>query len=167
MLNLHTVSANTPAVNEATQFAYRAWRELFGSRANPEAMPADLARFEATYCQGEGCFLLARAPSGEVVASIGYRRYDHRFAALDFTPWRTAEVVRLFVAPRLRRAGVASALVSQLLAQAKAAGVQALYLHTHPFLPGALAFWQRQGFELLLTEAEPVWQTTHMARYHW
>jgi hypothetical protein len=37
-----------------------------------------------------------------------------------------------------------------------------LYLHTHPFLPGALGFWERQGFRIVDVESDPVWRTTHM-----
>ena len=45
---------------------------------------------------------------------------------------------------------------------AEAHGVEVLYLHTHPFLPGALEFWQGKGFAVLQREADPVWQTIHM-----
>ncbi|MNP68286.1 hypothetical protein D3C76_1642210 [compost metagenome] len=45
---------------------------------------------------------------------------------------------------------------------AEQAGVECLYLHTHPFLPGAIAFWERQGFVVIDVEQDPVWQTTHM-----
>ena len=39
-----------------------------------------------------------------------------------------------------------------------------MYLHTHPFLPGAIDFWLRQGFEVVDVDADPVWRTTHMQR---
>ncbi|AZE68210.1 acetyltransferase [Pseudomonas synxantha] len=42
--------------------------------------------------------------------------------------------------------------------------MEVVYLHTHPFLPGAIDFWIRQGFEVVDVEADPVWQTTHMHR---
>jgi hypothetical protein len=35
-------------------------------------------------------------------------------------------------------------------------------MHTHPFLPGAIGFWQKHGFEIVEQEEDPVWQTTHM-----
>ena len=37
-----------------------------------------------------------------------------------------------------------------------------LYQHTHPFLPGAIRFWEKQGFSLTDVETDPVWNTTHM-----
>lgn len=42
------------------------------------------------------------------------------------------------------------------------AGIQCPYLHTHPFLPGAITFWERQGFVIVDLEADPLWRTTHM-----
>ncbi|VVN43441.1 hypothetical protein PS624_05574 [Pseudomonas fluorescens] len=68
----------------------------------------------------------------------------------------------LFVVPSLRRSGVAGAIYRSLKDLALADGVEVIYLHTHPFLPGAIEFWQRQGFEIIDVDADPVWQTTHM-----
>ncbi|MBD8730189.1 GNAT family N-acetyltransferase [Pseudomonas sp. CFBP 13710] len=125
-------------------------------------VPDDLARFAEVYLgSAQGCFLLAWQ-AGQIVGSIGYLPYDQRFNQLQLPLEATVEVVRLFVSPSCRGAGVAKALYAALLAQARAAGVRTLYLHTHPFLPGAIAFWQKQGFEVLDVESDPVWQTTHM-----
>lgn len=125
-------------------------------------VPEDLARFDEVYLgDGRGCFLLAWQDS-QIVGAIGYLPYDRRFSQLRLPGTDTVEVVRLFVSPSCRGAGVAKALYAALLAQALRAGVGTLYLHTHPFLPGAIAFWQKQGFEVLDIESDPVWQTTHM-----
>jgi len=43
--------------------------------------------------------------------------------------------------------------------------VAVVYLHTHPFLPGAIDFWGRQGFEIVDVEDDPAWCTTPMQRY--
>ena len=125
-------------------------------------VPADLAAFAAVYlADGGGRFLVARE-AGRVVASIAYRPYDRRFAQLDYAGRQVVEIVRLFVLPQYRGAGLASALYRALAAEAQRAAVQMLYLHTHPFLPGAIEFWRRQGFAIVDVEADPVWQTTHM-----
>ena len=63
-----------------------------------------------------------------------------------------------------RRCGLVGELYRSLEALARADGVEVVYLHTHPFLPGAIDFWIRQGFEVVDVEADPVWQTTHMHR---
>ncbi|MFL1550428.1 GNAT family N-acetyltransferase [Pseudomonas sp. D47] len=144
-------------------FVLEARAELF-PKLSATGMPDDLARFDATYLQGDGQFLIARA-EGQMVAAIGYLPYDGRFPQLDYQGLKTVEVVRLFVLPAFRRSGLAGELYRALEAKARADGVEVVYLHTHPFLPGAIDFWLRQGFEIVDVEADPVWQTTHMQRY--
>ncbi|MBF6028531.1 GNAT family N-acetyltransferase [Pseudomonas sp. P115] len=143
-------------------FVLQARAELF-PKLSAAGMPDDLAQFEATYLQGDGRFLLARN-DGQIVAAIGYLPYDQRFPQLDYQGRKTVEVVRLFVLPAFRRFGLAGQLYRALEALAQGDGVEVMYLHTHPFLPGAIDFWVRQGFEVVDVEADPVWQTTHMQR---
>ncbi|MBK4995896.1 GNAT family N-acetyltransferase [Pseudomonas sp. S37] len=148
------------AIAEVLAFVDSARRALFPMLANAP-LPRDLAQFAETYLEGEGCFLEAR-DDGRLVAVIGYLPYDHRFAQLDYHAEQVVEVVRLFVLPAYRRHGLAAALFSALRERAVQAGIGCLYLHTHPFLPGAIAFWERQGFAVVDVEQDPVWQTTHM-----
>jgi len=152
--------ADVPAV---LAFVLEARAELFPT-LSATGMPDDLARFDAVYLHGEGRFLIARA-EGRIVAAIGYLPYDGRFPQLNYQGLKTVEVVRLFVLPSFRRFGLAGELYRALEAQARADGVQVVYLHTHPFLPGAIDFWVRQGFEVVDVEADPVWRTTHMQRH--
>ena len=150
-------SADVPQTRD---FVLQARAALF-PKLSASGMPADLAHFEQTYLQGEGCFLIARQ-RGRIVASIGYVPYDHRFAQLDYRGLKVVEVVRLFVLPQCRRSGVARALYDALKARAVEAEVELMYLHTHPFLAGAIEFWRRQGFTVTDVEDDPLWQTTHM-----
>ena len=156
-------SPSRTAVGEVVAFVDNARRELFPVLANAP-LPNDLAHFEATYLDGEGCFLEAR-DQGRLIAAIGYLPYDHRFQQLDYQGKHVVEVVRLFVLPEYRRHGLAAALFAALRDQAIEDGVECLYLHTHPFLPGAIRFWARQGFGVIDVEDDPVWQTTHMERW--
>lgn len=142
------------------EFIDRARRQLFPLLAD-SPLPRDLANFAATYIDGKGHFLVAHA-QGQLVAGIGYLPYDHRFAQLDYHGRTTVEVVRLFVLPEYRRHGLAAALFTALREQARHDGIECLYLHTHPFLPGAIRFWERQGFAIVDIESDPLWQTTHM-----
>ncbi|MNG74525.1 tRNA(Met) cytidine acetyltransferase TmcA [compost metagenome] len=146
--------------DEIVDFVNSARRQLFPMLADAP-LPNDLARFAHTYLDGDGQFLVARE-QGRLIAAIGYVPYDHRFAQLDYHAVRAVEVVRLFVHPEYRRHGLAAALFATLRENAAHAGVECLYLHTHPFLPGAIAFWERQGFVVVDVEPDPVWQTTHM-----
>ena len=149
-------------IPEVLDFVLQARAELF-PKLNAAGMPDDLAQFEATYLKGDGRFLLARN-DGQIVAAIGYLPYDQRFAQLDYQGRKTVEVVRLFVLPAFRRFGLAGQLYRALEALAQGDGVEVMYLHTHPFLAGAIDFWVRQGFEVVDVEDDPVWQTTHMQR---
>jgi len=147
-------------IPEVLRFVLHARAELF-PKLSATGMPADLAQFDATYLEGDGQFLIAR-DQGRIVAAIGYLPYDGRFPQLNYHGRKTVEVVRLFVQPAFRRFGLAGELYRALEALARADGVAVVYLHTHPFLPGAIDFWLRQGFEIVDVEADPVWQTTHM-----
>lgn len=149
-------------IPEVLRFVLEARAELF-PKLSAVGVPADLAQFEAVYLQGEGQFFVA-VDEGQIVAAVGYLPYDGRFAQLDYQGRKTVEVVRLFVIPSFRRFGLAGELYRALEARAQAQGVEVVYLHTHPFLPGAIDFWVRQGFDVVDVEADPVWQTTHMQR---
>ncbi|KAL6916606.1 hypothetical protein ACHAPO_009144 [Fusarium lateritium] len=110
-----------------------------------------------------GSFLTARS-EGQLVATIGYVPYDGRFPFLNLEADNVVEVVRLYVKPEWRRAGIASKLFARLVDTAQHAGVKQLYLHTHPFLPNAIGFWEQNGFSIMKVDEDPVWQTTHMSR---
>jgi GNAT superfamily N-acetyltransferase len=141
--------------NELITFINNARRTTFPGRS--------LAPDTSTTLFGHGgsYFLAARAEK-ELIGAIGFVAYNHRFAQFDYRSVRTAEVVRLHVEPGYRRCGVATALFEALCERARDEGVECLYLHTHPFLPGALAFWERCGFEIVLVERDLEWRTTHM-----
>lgn len=155
---IEAVSASD--IPEVLAFVLQARAELF-PKLSATGIPVDLQNFEEIYVRGEGAFLVAR-DEGRIVASIGYLPYDGRFAQFDYQPLNVVEVVRLFVLPAFRRSGLAGKLYRALKALAVGSGVDVLYLHTHPFLPGAIDFWIRQGFAVINVEADPVWQTTHM-----
>lgn len=148
-------------INEVTRFVMQARAGMF-PMLDPDAMPADLKAFDWVYSpQNGGQFLQARI-DGKLAGVIGFLAYDGRFPQLDYTARKTVEVVRLFIDPPFRRIGLAALLFNALKHQARLQQVDTLYLHTHPFLPGAIAFWQRQGFAIVHVEDDPVWQTTHM-----
>ena len=147
--------------DEAIGFVMAARAEMF-PMLDSRVLPADLQRFAQVYVQGQaGAFWLARC-AGQIVAAVGYLPYDHRFAQFDYRGVHTVEIVRLFVAPAFRRSGLAARLCSELREHAISQGVEVLYLHTHPFLPGAIRFWEKQGFTVTAVEDDPLWQTTHM-----
>lgn len=161
MPNLTLQRASAEHIDEIVGFVNLARKDMFPKLASAP-MPDDLLNFAATYVHGEGCFITAYDQQ-RLVAVIGYVPYDQRFSQLDYGDAKVVEVVRLFVLPAYRRGGLARSLFAALREAAQAAGVQCLYLHTHPFLPGAITFWQRQGFAIEHIDPDPLWQTTHMA----
>lgn len=154
----------TAADDETLGFLQASYRELFGSRIEATTLPPDLQGFADHYGVGRGCLLIARGAAGEPLGSIAYRPYDRRFPQLAYPGERAVEVVRLYVAPQQRRQGLARRLFGALLAQARQEAVDRLYLHTHPFLPGAEAFWLGQGFRVVERETTLPWQTIHLDR---
>ncbi|KAH7083384.1 acetyltransferase [Paraphoma chrysanthemicola] len=111
---------------------------------------------------GPGSYFLEARDGAELIAAIGYVPYNHRFSQFDYRDVLTVEVVRLYVVPEYRRFGLAAALFSVLSKKAKKECIGRFYLHTHPFLPGAIRFWEKHGFEVVQVEEDPVWRTTHM-----
>ena len=153
-----TLADETAAV---TAFLAQARRETF-PWLDGTPLPADLADFRGRYLHDPRAQFVVARVGAEVVGGIGYLPYDHRFAQLDYRGQAAVEVVRLFVAPAWRRNGLASRLYQALRDLALENQVTLLYLHTHPFLPGAIGFWERQGFVITDVEDDPVWHTTHM-----
>lgn len=149
-------------LHQVHSFLQNARISMFADRVNAQETPADLLRFEASYQSGCGCMLAALDSQQNVQATIACRDYDGRFAQLNFKQHKVVEVVRLFVAPEYRRAGLAGMMLDRLRSHAKLQNVDLLYLHTHPFLPGALEFWQKHGFDVIKRDCDPTWQTIHL-----
>jgi GNAT superfamily N-acetyltransferase len=145
--------------------ALKAWTSLFGAKtSNPHP---NHATFKTTYSHPNGRLLLASTPTTDIAGIIAYRKYDGRFTFPELTFSDNAdvvEVVRLFVNPELRGQGIATKLVKALVQQARKDGARTMYLHTHPFLPGAQYLWEKEGWRVVIKEEEEPWFTIHMRR---
>jgi GNAT superfamily N-acetyltransferase len=164
-------------------YALTAWKELFAPRTTHPTTPRDLATFQKPYCAPESgtCFLIAQIrPSlkdaeggGEsrVVGILAYLPYSLRFKdgagalrpELLWVDKNTVEVVRLYVSAECRGQQIAQKLIRRLVAEAKAAGTEMMYLHTHPFLPGAEQLWRKMGWNVVSRD-EDAWESIHMIR---
>lgn len=145
--------------------ALTAWKSLFGDKSSKPH--PDHATFKATYSHPNGRLLLASTPDTPIAGIIAYRKYDGRFTfpELHFpNTTNVVEVVRLFVTPELRGQGIATKLIKALVQQAREDGVRTMYLHTHPFLPGAQYLWEKEGWRVVVKEEEGPWWTIHMRR---
>ena len=143
-------------------YLQRCRRQMFAALAT-NTLAEDLCNFQQVYIDDPlgGFFILK--DQQQIIASIGFRAYDRRFSHFHLSGQRVVELLRLYVEPNYRRQGLASYLLQQLKAETQARGIDCLYLHTHPFLPGALEFWQQHGFSLICQDHDDaVWQTIHM-----
>lgn len=146
--------------------ALTAWKSLFGAKTTTPH--PDHAAFKTTYSHPNGRLLLASTPTTPIAGIIAYRKYDNRFKfpelVFDDAANVVVEVVRLFVNPELRGRGIATKLIRALVRQAREDGVRTMYLHTHPFLPGAQYLWEKEGWRVVVREEEEPWWTIHMRR---
>lgn len=155
-------------IDSICQFVLAARLDMFAAVPSSLHIPKtqkEFVTFERDYLDDpRGAFLIAKAGDA-LIGTIGYVAYDHRFPQLDLEEdGRIVEVVKLYVDPKWRRNELATRMFRMLEQLAHQAGIRQLYLHTHPFLPGSIKYWQTQGFEIIDVESDPVWQTTHMIK---
>lgn len=161
--------ATSDQIPAIVDFIIKAREDMFpflDKSLNDQLATHELSNFHKTYLDNpQGAFIIAQV-SGRVIGSIGYRAYDGRFSHFCLEPDldQVVEIVRLYVQPQFRRAGLASKLFATLLESAQRRGLKQLYLHTHPFLPSASGFWKCQGFSVIIEDDDPIWQTIHMIR---
>lgn len=158
----HATPSEIPAIVSFTRAARTNMFPMLDALSHDEHADRELATFQKNYIDHpDGAFLIAQI-NGVLVATIAYVPYDYRFPQLSLGKGRVVEVVRLYVDPAFRRTGLASELFAALAKTAWGRGIETLYLHTHPFLPGAIRFWEKNGFSIIDVEDDPVWRTTHM-----
>ena len=148
-------------VPQATQFAIYT-RQLLFPEVYQSELPHDLTHFSQTYLEHPqgACFVVKDKHT--IIGMVAYRAYNHRFN-LDL-PLKVVEVVKLFVQPEYRRQGLASQLCHALFEYAQRQNIRHFYLHTHPFLPAAEYFWQKQGFQVIHREWLAHYDTIHMLK---
>ncbi|OMF15583.1 GNAT family N-acetyltransferase [Paenibacillus amylolyticus] len=141
----------------------RVRREVFPMMDHTR-LPVDFEQLREHYLNpDDAIFLVAKMGDGNIVGTIGILQYDGRIEAVEgrYATQSAAEIVKCYVDPAYRRYGIGSMLVKELENAVKDMHYTTLYLHTHRFLPGAVDFWKRQGFTVIV-EQEDDWQTVHM-----
>lgn len=111
-------------------------------------------------------FFVAYTETGEIVATIGIRAYDKDFPEFGdiYSKESTSSIWRLFVDRRCRRCGLASKMFAVAENFANECDYDSIYLHTHKTLEGALEFWMKMGFVVVL-DADDDLQTVHMDKH--
>lgn len=167
LTQLQNIPTVTPVqahqIEDAIDFAMRVRREVFPMMDHTR-LPVDFEQFREHYLDSDDAiFLVAKMGDGNIVGTIGILPYDGRIEAVKgrYAAQSATEIVKCYVDPAYRRYGIGSMLVKELENAVKDMHYTTLYLHTHRFLPGAVDFWKRQGFTVIV-EQEDDWQTVHM-----
>jgi len=151
--------------NQVVEFVMRLRKEIF-PMLNHDQLPLDLLHFDQYYLDTEkSAFFAAFSEDGSVLGTIGVLPYDGRFEKLEHDDSaQTAEIIKCYIDPNYRRLGIGTELVKEATRFSRHVGYRMNYLHTHPFLPGAVPFWEAQGYGIRLVETHSVWKTIHMDR---
>ncbi len=104
----------------------------------------ELAHLRDKYGTPDGRLYLARV-DGKAAGCVAIRRFD---AA-------QCELKRMYVRPSYRGHRVATALLDQVLADARAIGYKAMLLDTLPVLQEAIGLYKKEGFQ----EVQPYYYT--------
>jgi GNAT superfamily N-acetyltransferase len=151
--------------NQLIEFMMRIRNEIFPMLRDNQ-IPEDLLHFEKYYIQRRGSALFGAYIDGKIIGTVGIIPYDGRFSQLErhCSLQQTSELVKCYLDPRFRRMGIGTELYKKALSYCQEVAYESIYLHTHPFLPGAVPFWKGHGFLEILSESDPVWQTIHMVK---
>ncbi|CVL09842.1 hypothetical protein FPRO06_12643 [Fusarium proliferatum] len=167
MSNITIQPATHDEIPTIVDFITKARADMFSfldQSSSDQMAQKELDIFKQRYLDHPRGVLLTAHSDGRLIATIGYVAYDGRFSHISLESENVVEIVRLYVDPEWRRAGLASRLFDTLVETARRSGIKQLYLHTHPFLPNAIDFWKGKEFSVITVDEDPVWQTTHMKR---
>ena len=153
-------------IKKVQEFLFRMIKKEFGYGYVPK-WHQDIVNMEDFYIRPKrnNFFVAYVEETGEIVATIGIRSYDKDFAEFRhmYSKDTTSSIWRLFVDERCRRCGLASKMFN--IAENFASGCEYgdIYLHTHKTLDGALDFWTKMGFVVVLDAGDEL-QTVHMEK---
>lgn len=151
-------------IADVQDFLFKMIKKEFGYDYVPE-WHQDIVNMNEYYINPEknNFFVAYAEETGEIIATIGIRAYDKDFPEFRhlYSNETTSSIWRLFVDRRCRRCGLASKMFSIAENFANEVGYNDIYLHTHKDLDGALEFWTKMGFVVVL-DAEDELQTVHM-----
>ncbi len=124
-----------------------------GAHAGNGEWDADLHAIDQVYVEPGGVFLVGES-DGAIVAMGAIRRLSPR----------EGEVARMRVEPARQRQGLGRAMLTELEAFARKAGLRRLRLTTTTIQTGAQAFYERAGYQRTGTGTEAGFDTIHYAK---
>ena len=162
-MNIRQISIQeVPATQE---FLFHMVKKLFGHDKNP-VYHNDIINMEQVYINEKRNTLIgAFDQDNNLVGTIGVKRFVDRFEAIQgmHKEELTAELGRCYINEDLRRTGIGSMLMEQMVKFCKGSGYEKIYLHTHRHLPGGFDFWIKNGFVITLEE-DDIEKTIHMEK---
>ncbi len=150
-------------ISDVQNFLFRLIKKEFGFDYIPK-WHQDIVKMEEYYINPKrNNFFVAYLDSGEIIATIGIRSYDKDFLEFRdlYSRDTTSSIWRLFVDERYRRCGLASKMFAIAENFANEMGYSDIYLHTHKTLDGAIEFWTKMGFVVVLDSNDDL-ETVHM-----
>ena len=157
------LSNDSEQIKIVREFLFKMIKKEFGYDYVPE-WHEDIIKIEDYYINPKrNNFFVAYLETGEIIGTIGIRAYDKDFPEFRhlYSNDSTSSIWRLFVDRRCRRCGLASKLFSIAENFANDADYDNIYLHTHKNLDGALEFWTKMGFVVVLDSNDEL-LTVHM-----
>jgi GNAT superfamily N-acetyltransferase len=150
-------------ISNVQKFLFAQIKKEFGYDYVPE-WHQDIVNMEKFYINPKrNNFFIAYNENCEIIATIGLRAYDKDFPQFrgQFSSDTTSSIWRLFVEEKYRRCGLASKMFSVAESFANESSYEDIYLHTHKTLPGAIEFWTKMGFIVILDSNDEL-ETVHM-----
>lgn len=129
------VESDVEAV-KLVRFLLREYWDSFGFTPCFQNFGEELARLPGDYSPPTGRLALALV-DGQPAGCVALRRFD----------LQRAEPKRLYVRPEFRGLGLGRALLGWVMNEARGAGYSELVGDTMPVMKGALALYDRMGFE--------------------
>ena len=157
------LSNNSKEISRVQHFLFKMIMNEFGYGYVPK-WHQDIVNMDEYYIEPKrNNFFVAYCENGEIAATIGIRSYDKDFPYFRhiYSKRSTSSIWRLFVDKRFRRYGLASRMFNIVENFAYEADYDEIYLHTHKTLDGALEFWTKMGFVVVLDSNDEL-ETVHM-----
>lgn len=166
MLNqIHIRRIDEEEVQIAQKFLFKMVKKLFDTDENP-LYHNDIINLKEVYIDNKKNALVgAFNESGELVGTIAVKQFVDRFKVLEgmYKEEVTAELGRCYIDENLRRKGIGSLLLEEIVQFCKGSGYEKIYLHTHRHLPGGFDFWVKKGFVITVEENDKE-KTVHMEK---
>ena len=162
-VTIKELSKNSQEIKKVQEFLFKMIKLEFGYDYVPE-WHQDIVNMDEYYVNPKrNNFFVAYTETGEVIATIGIRAYDKDFPEFRhlYSNEATSSIWRLFVDRRCRRCGLASKMFDVAENFANQSGFDDIYLHTHKNLDGAIKFWTKMGFVVVLDSNDEL-ETVHM-----